>query len=110
MDVAEIGERRPAGHDPREADLLGTGEEPEAERMEQSALDDLDRDARRPIGGRQTTLDDDGIDPRRIGGDLELVVAPARVHKKTRWCGPAGFCRFLSDQRFENWKRLRAPG
>jgi hypothetical protein len=105
-----MGGRGPIGHDPREAGLSGTGEEPEAERMEQGTPDELDGDARRPVGGRQETVNDDGIDPRRIGGDLELVVTPARMHKKPRWCGPAGLCRSLSDQRFENWKRLRAPG
>jgi hypothetical protein len=75
-DVGEIGVGGEVGDDAREADLAITLEETERDGAGDGALDDVARDARRPVGSGQDAVHEIDVEPRAIGGEEDLV-APA---------------------------------
>src|SRR5206468_3688183 len=72
-DVGEVSECRLVGDEAREADLRAALVQAEAERMRDGALDELARDARRPVARGEEAVDDVEIELPLLVGDLEGI-------------------------------------
>jgi hypothetical protein len=67
--VRQISKGRRVGDDSGESDLAITFVESECKRPLDRALHDIERNTRSPIGLGQESVDDDDVQPRRIGAD-----------------------------------------
>ena len=85
--VGEIGVGGEVGDDTSEADLTIVLVEAERDGAGDGALDDVARDAGRPVGGGQDAMHEIDVEPRAVGGDDE-VEAPALEQNVVHDRGP----------------------
>jgi len=78
--VRQVSKRRRVGDDAGKSDLAMTLVESERKRLLDRAFHNIERDARSPIGVGQKLVDEDDIQPRRIGADCILASRPLVFH------------------------------